>query len=101
MSASRRSGVLGYTALVATTALGVAGAFVLGGLGLLAYFAAAERDVRSSEQGHALLASLESALVLWSFGVLALLIAIVAFTVLLKGLADDVATARRGPKGPT
>ncbi len=98
--ARERSGFFGYAALVATAAIGLVTALVLGGLGLWAYFAAADRDVRNSEQGHALLASLESALALWSFGVLALLVAIVAFTVLLKGLADDVSQARRGPVGP-
>ena len=97
---SKRSGFLGYTALVALVASGLVGALVLGALGLYAYFAAAGAEVKTSAQGHAFLASLESAITLWSFGVLALLVAIVAFTVLLKGLSDDVASARRGPVEP-
>lgn len=100
MASRERTGLFGYAALVAMAAGGLVGALVLGGLGLYAYFAAAERDVRTSAQGHALMASLESAVALWSFGVLALLVAIVAFTVLLKGLADDVSNARRGPVDP-
>jgi hypothetical protein len=101
MAPRPKTGLLGYAALIALAGGGLLGALVLGGLGLQAYFAAAERDVTTSSQGHALLASLESAVALWSFGVLSLLVAIVAFTVLLKGLADDVSNARRGPLGPT
>ncbi|MEZ0230734.1 MAG: hypothetical protein ACAI25_19085 [Planctomycetota bacterium] len=96
-----KGGAVGYAALVTLAAGGLVGALVLGGLGLYAYFAAADQDVRNTAQGHALVASLESALALWSFGVLALLVSIVAFTVLLKGLADDVSQARRGPVGPS
>ena len=96
----RQEGAKGYAALVAIAVSGAAGALGLGGLGLSSYFAAASREVKTRAQGHALLSSLEQALVFWSFGVLALLVAIVAFTVLLKGLADDVSQARRGPVGP-
>jgi hypothetical protein len=99
--ARQRSGLVGYAALVLLAAGGVVGALVLGGLGLWAYFAAAERDVKNATQGHALIASLESSVALFAFGVLSLIVAIVAFTVLVKGLADDVASARRGPVGPT
>src|SRR3954451_21350415 len=101
MSPPQKSGLFGYAALVTIAGGGLLAALGLGGLGLYAYFAAADSDVKTSAQGHALLASLESALALWSFGVLALLVSIVAFTVLLKGLADDVSSARRGPVGPT
>ena len=96
-----RNGLLGYAALIALAAGGLLGAFGLGGLGLWSYVAAAERDVKTTDQAHALGASLEAAVAYWSFGVLSLLVAIVAFTVLLKGLSDDVASARRGPVGPT
>ena len=95
------SGLFGYAALVTIAVLGLVGALGLGGLGLYSYFAAAQRDVTNTAQGHALLASLETAVAFFSFGVLSLLIAIVAFTVLLKGLSDDVSTARRGPIEPT
>jgi hypothetical protein len=94
---ARREGAFGYAVLVALAAGGFVGGLVLGGLGLYAYFAASDLPVRNTAQGRALLGSLESALVLWSFGVLALLIGVVAFTVLLKGLSDDVSSARRGP----
>lgn len=93
----RRQGLLGYGALIGLVVAGLAGALGLGGLGLVAYFRAAEREVKSATEGRALMDSLESALALWSFGVLSLLVAIVALVVLLKGLSDDVAAARRGP----
>jgi hypothetical protein len=99
--AARARGAFGYAALVALAVGGLLGALVLGGLGLYAYFAAAGSDVHTSAQAHALGASLESALAFWSFGILSLLVAIVAFTVLVKGLADDVSSARRGPVDPT
>ncbi|HZV03443.1 MAG TPA: hypothetical protein VFF73_42455 [Planctomycetota bacterium] len=92
-----KGGAFGYATLVVLTAGGFLGGLVLGGLGLYAYFAASDLPVRNTTQGRALLASLESALVLWSFGVLSLLVGVVAFTVLLKGLSDDVSSARRGP----
>lgn len=101
MTEPARKGFLGYAALGTLAGGSLVLAAVLGGLGVYGYFVAADSEVKSSQQGHALAASLESALVYWSFGILALLVSIVAFTVLLKGLADDVASARRGPVGPT
>ncbi len=83
--------------LLALVGGGLLSALGLGGLGLRAYFAAADAEVKDAGQGRALLDSLEGALALWSFGVLAFLIAVVAFVILLKGLSDDVARARRGP----
>jgi hypothetical protein len=92
-----RKGLLGYATLVALVVSGLGGALVLGGLGLRAYFAASGMPVTSGRDGRALLETLEGALVLWSFGVLALIVAVTAFVVLMKELSDDVARARRGP----
>jgi hypothetical protein len=89
--------LLGYGSLVGLVVLGLAGALGLGGLGLQAYFAASESPVANARDGRALVASLEGALVIWCFGVLAFVVAVTAFIVLLKSLADDVARARRGP----
>jgi len=93
----QRQGFLGYATLVALVVGGLAGGIALGGAGLAAYFGAAEQHVRNAKEGAKLASSLESALVWWSFGVLSLLVAVIAFVVLLKGLSDDVARARRGP----
>jgi hypothetical protein len=92
-----RQGLKGYAALVTLVAGGALGALVLGGMGLAAYFGAADATVKTTRDGHLLLGTLENALMLWSFGVLSLLVAVIALIVLIKGLADDVATARRGP----
>ena len=93
----RRQGLVGYATLAGLCAAGLGGAAVLGGLGLQAYFAAAQAPVTKAGEARALVSSLEGALVLWCFGVLALCVAITAFVVLLKALSDDVSRARRGP----
>ena len=96
-SPERRHGLRGYAILALLCVGGLAGAAALGGLGLKAYFAAAEAPVTRAHEARALVSSLEGALVLWCFGVLFLVVAITAFVVLLKALSDDVQQARRGP----
>ncbi len=93
----RRQGLLGYGLLLGLILLGLAGTVSLGGLGLSAYFQAAERPVKAAHDAPGLASALETALVYWSFGILSLLITIISFVVLLKGLSDDVEGARRGP----
>lgn len=97
MPPADRQGLKGYTVLVALVSLGLLGAGGLGWAGLSAYFDAARAPVDNARDGRALVHTLEGALVLWSFGVLSFLVAVVAFLVLLKALSDDVARARRGP----
>jgi hypothetical protein len=92
-----RSGLIGYAALVALVLSGIATSFVLGGMGVSLYFGAGESEVTTAAQGHELLGTLELSVLLFSFGVLGLLVAIVAFIVLVKSLSDDVARERRGP----
>lgn len=94
---TRRQGIRGYGLLVGLVVLGGVSAVGLGGLGLVAYFEAAGRSVKTAREGNALLGSLETALALWSFGILGLLVAVTALVVIVKGLSDDVAAARRGP----
>ena len=93
----RRQGLVGYGLLLGLIVLGLGGALGLGGLGLAAYFQAADRPMKAAHDAPGLASALEGALVLWSFGILSLLVAITSFVVLLKGLSDDVAGARRGP----
>ena len=97
VSGHEKQGLVGYGAHVALVAGGGLGALILGGMGVLAYFGAADATVKTARDGHVLLGTLENALMLWSFGILSLLVSVIALVVLLKGLADDVATARRGP----
>lgn len=92
-----RLGAAGYGCLVLTS-LGAGlggGLLLLLGIGRVA--AGGQATLRHAEDAHALSESLEGAMGMAGLGALLLLVAAVAFVVLLREMGDDAARRARGP----
>lgn len=90
-------GLSGYGCLITLVLSGFLGGSTLAFLGVSALLKASEGELRSGEEAHALIGSLEGAVALVGFGCLGLLVGFVSSVVLLKELGDESSRRERGP----